>query len=163
MNQTKVNNFFFGLASGRQEERGQEEEQEDHKKEYVMFFDGCSKGNPGISGAGACICENEQEIWFQTMFVGNHETNNVAEYSGLILGLEEAVRRNIKELTVKGDSELIIKQMRGQYKVKAFHLENLYKKALQLSRSFDKITFIHILRGYNTRADLLSNQALNNL
>jgi len=150
INQTKVNEFFFGFAK-------------DDTKEYTLFFDGCSKGNPGISGAGACICENEEEIWFQTMFVGDYETNNVAEYSGLILGLEEVVRRNIKEIIVKGDSELVIKQMRGEYKVKSSHLRELYNKALKLSKTFDKITFIHILRGFNTRADLLSNQAFDNL
>jgi len=161
MNQTKVNNFFFGLANTRKKE-GEQGEQK-YKKEYVMFFDGSSKGNPGISGAGACICENEEEIWFQTMFVGDHETNNVAEYSGLILGLQEAVRRNIKEITVKGDSELVIKQMRGEYKVKSSHLRELYNKALKLSQTFDKITFIHIFREFNTRADLLSNQAFDDL
>ena len=71
--------------------------------EYVLFFDGCSKGNPGPAGAGAVIYHNDIEIWYDAIFVGKRETNNVAEYSGLICGLEEAVRQNIKQLSVKGD------------------------------------------------------------
>lgn len=153
MDQEKIN-AFFGIGK-----YTKKEESEDNPV-YTMFFDGCSKGNPGIAGAGASICSDEKEIWFQTIFVGDRETNNVAEYNGLVLGLGEAVRRNIKELVVKGDSELIIKQMRGEYKVSSSKLQGLHKTAKQLSDIFHKITFIHIYRHFNKRADELANKAI---
>jgi ribonuclease HI len=127
---------------------------------YVMYFDGCSKGNPGKAGAGAIIYENDNEIWSSGFFVGNNQTNNYAEYCGLIHGLEEAVKRDINCLTVKGDSLLVIKQMLGQYQVKSQNLQNLFQEAKNLEKNFEKIEFIHVLRKYNTVADHLSNIGL---
>jgi len=87
------------------------------KMSYTLFFDGCSKGNPGPSGAGAVIYdENNNEIAAILSFVGLKETNNVAEYSGLLLGLNEAIKKNISTLLVKGDSKLVIEQLKGCYK-----------------------------------------------
>ena len=125
-----------------------------------LFFDGCSKGNPGKAGAGAVIYQNGIELYSKTLFVGNNETNNVSEYNGLIIGLELAIFNGIKELSVKGDSLLVIKQMKGEYKVKAQNLKILFERAKQLSLQFDKITFEHIYRENNQRADELSNIAL---
>ena len=128
---------------------------------YKMYFDGCSKGNPGLAGAGAVIYKNDDEIWSQSKFIGKNETNNVAEYNGLIIGLEEAVNQNIKHLQVKGDSELVIKQMNNLYKVKAEKLLPLFNKAKKLQTNFNSIQFQHIYRKDNARADHLSNIALN--
>ena len=128
---------------------------------YKMYFDGCSKGNPGLAGAGAVIYKNDDEIWTQSKFIGKNETNNVAEYNGLIIGLEEAVNQNIKHLQVKGDSELVIKQMNNLYKVKAEKLLPLFNKAKKLQTNFNSIQFQHIYRKDNARADHLSNIALN--
>ena len=128
--------------------------------DYVLFFDGCSKGNPGIAGAGAVIYENNREIFSESLFVGKKETNNVAEYTGLILGLNEAVKRNITNICVKGDSELVIKQMKGEYKVRSSSILQLFQKAKKLEKNFDKITFIHVYRNDNKRADALSNDGL---
>ena len=125
-----------------------------------LFFDGCSKGNPGKAGAGAVIYQNGIELYSKTLFVGNNETNNVSEYNGLIIGLELATFNGIKELSVKGDSLLVIKQMKGEYKVKNKNLKILFERAKQLSLQFDKITFEHIYRENNQRADELSNIAL---
>ena len=125
-----------------------------------LFFDGCSKGNPGKAGAGAVIYQNCIELYSKTLFVGNNETNNVSEYNGLIIGLELATFNGIKELSVKGDSLLVIKQMKGEYKVKNKNLKILFERAKQLSLQFDKITFEHIYRENNQRADELSNIAL---
>jgi len=127
---------------------------------YLMYFDGCSKGNPGKSGAGSVIYENDCEIWSSGFFVGNNQTNNYAEYYGLICGLEEAVKRNINYLTVKGDSLLVIKQMKGEYQVKSENLQNLFQQAKDLEKNFEKIEFIHVLRKYNKVADHLSNVGL---
>ena len=128
---------------------------------YTLFFDGCSKGNPGNAGAGAVIYKNDTEIYNLSKYVGKNETNNVAEYTGLIIGLTEAVNQNIKHLDVKGDSELIIKQMNNEYKVKSTNIIQLHKNAKKLTKSFDEITFNHIYRNDNVRADELANDALN--
>jgi ribonuclease HI len=128
--------------------------------EYKLFFDGCSKGNPGLSGAGAVIYKNDSEIWSGTTFVGKKSTNNQAEYCGLILGLKKATELNIKSLLVKGDSQLVIHQMTGKYKCKSDSLLGFYEKAKNLEKYFENIEYTHVLRHLNKRADELSNQAL---
>ena len=130
------------------------------ENEYTMYFDGCSKGNPGKSGAGACIFYNEQEVWSSSIFVGEKETNNVAEYSGLILGLKKAIEMNIYNLIVHGDSMLIIKQMNNQYKVYSEKLIPLFTEAQELKSKFFLIKFVHVYRTHNKRADELSNMGL---
>ena len=127
------------------------------KSAYLLQFDGSSKCNPGISGAGAVIYNYENEIWGKSVFVGNKNTNNQAEYTGLIIGLTEAKNMDIKHLTVEGDSLLVIKQMRGEYKVKSDKLLDLYNQAKELANSFETISFNHIYRNNNKRADELSN------
>ena len=130
------------------------------KSEYLLQFDGCSKGNPGLSGAGAVIYNYENEIWGKSAFIGEKSTNNEAEYNGLLIGLLEAKNMGIRHLAVEGDSMLVIKQMRGEYKVKSDKLFDLYNQAKQISDSFETITFTHIYRANNKRADELSNLAL---
>jgi len=128
---------------------------------YTLFFDGCSKGNPGPAGAGAVLYHGNTEIWSKSIFVGNNSTNNVAEYTGLIIGLHEAVNKNIKELIVKGDSMLVIKQMKGEYKVNSKDMQRLYENAKGFEKGFDKIVYEHVYREHNKRADQLSNEGLN--
>jgi len=128
--------------------------------EYKLFFDGCSKGNPGLSGAGAVIYKNDNEIWSGTSFVGVKATNNQAEYEGLILGLQKAIDMNIKSLLVKGDSQLVIYQMTGKYKCSSPSLLNLFETAKNLEKKFETIEYNHVLRDLNKRADELSNIAL---
>jgi ribonuclease HI len=127
---------------------------------YLLKFDGCSKGNPGLSGAGAVIYKNGLEIWSKSIFVGKNNTNNEAEYSGLIIGLEEAVNMGIDSLDVEGDSLLIIKQMKGEYKVKSEKLLNLYTKAKLYEKMIKEIDYSHVYREKNVRADELSNLGL---
>ena len=127
---------------------------------YVMQFDGCSKKNPGIAGAGAVIYKNQHEIWSDSFFVGESATNNHAEYAGLILGLQQAIATDIKELHVEGDSLLVINQMLGKYKCNSPNLYDLYERAKILLQEFDVITFEHILRNRNKRADQLANIAV---
>jgi ribonuclease HI len=128
--------------------------------EYKLQFDGCSKSNPGIAGAGAVIYKFNKEINHIVQFVGNNSTNNVAEYTGLIIGLKLAIDMGIKKLNVEGDSLLVIKQMKGEYKVKSENLIDLYNEAKQLTTNFEYINFIHIYREKNKRADELSNLAI---
>lgn len=128
--------------------------------EHKLQFDGCSKSNPGIAGAGAVIYKFNQEISAKIQFVGNNSTNNVAEYTGLIIGLKEAIKLGIKKLDVEGDSMLVIKQMKGEYKVKSGNLIDLYNEAKLLEKDFTYISFKHIYRENNKRADELSNLAI---
>ena len=127
---------------------------------YEMFFDGCSKGNPGAGGAGAVIYADGEEISAQCVYVGNHVTNNYSEYTGIKIGLERALELDIKRLTVYGDSLLVVKQMAGLYKVKSSNLLEIYTQCLVVTGSFEKIEFIHVYRDKNKRADQLSNDGL---
>ena len=128
--------------------------------EYRLQFDGCSKRNPGLAGAGAVIYKYNKEIWSGCLFVGTNATNNYAEYSGLIIGLEKAVELNIKVLHVEGDSLLVINQMTGKYKCNSPNLIDQHNKAKELAAKFDIINFVHIFRNKNVRADELSNHAV---
>ena len=128
--------------------------------QYVLYFDGCSKGNPGLGGAGAVLYKDGEEVWGSSQLVGEKVTNNVAEYCGLIMGLQEVFVRKIKSILVRGDSQLVIKQMKGEYKVKSSSLVEYYQQAKLLEKYFDKIVFEHVYRDKNKRADELSNMAL---
>lgn len=130
---------------------------------FKLQFDGCSKSNPGLAGAGAVIYNvKNDEIWNGSEFVGTNVTNNNAEYMGLIIGLKQAKEMKIKQLIVEGDSMLVIKQMNGEYKVKSLHLIELYNEAKLLEKVFDSIHYKHIYRNNNKRADELSNIAVDN-
>ncbi len=131
-----------------------------HHDEYVLFFDGCSKNNPGPAGAGAVLYHNGVEIWSSAVFVGHKETNNVAEYTGMIVGIKRAVEMGIRRLVVKGDSNLVIQQMNGKFRVNAEHIKPLHATAKNIIRNFDTIQFVHVYRHLNQRADELSNMGL---
>ena len=127
---------------------------------HTLYFDGCSKGNPGRAGAGAVLYNHEgTEVFAESVFVGHRATNNEAEYTGLILGLNEALKRGITtELLVRGDSMLVIRQMQGKFKVNSPKLAPLYQSATELASKFAKIEFEHVYRESNKRADALSNR-----
>jgi len=127
---------------------------------YELYFDGCSKGNPGRSGAGAVLYKNNNELATNSLFIGDKETNNSAEYNGLIIGLELAIKYNIKNLVVKGDSLLVIQQMTGKYQVKSNTLLQLYIKVKMLEKLFTSIIYQHVYRNDNKRADELANAAI---
>ena len=131
------------------------------EKRFILRFDGCSKGNPGIAGAGAVLYYNDDEIWSGYKFLGN-QTNNQAEYNGLLLGLDYAVNLNIGSIYVEGDSLLVINQMTGKFKCESPNIINLYNKAKHLETKFDFIEFNHIYRNLNKRADELANIAIEN-
>jgi len=127
---------------------------------YTLYFDGCSKGNPGKAGAGYVIYKETDEIAYKSVYVGDKETNNKAEYSGLYEGLLCAIENNITRLHVKGDSNLVIKQMKGEYKVKSENILRIYQDTHKLCEQFEEITFEHVYRKDNQRADQLANLGL---
>ena len=128
---------------------------------YTLYFDGCSKGNPGRAGAGAVIYNSEMvEVWYNAVFVGQNSTNNEAEYTGLLIGLRKAVEMGITNLLVRGDSQLIVRQMKGEYKVKSVTLKPMHEEANSLAKSIGQIQYEHVYREFNKRADELSNLGL---
>jgi len=133
----------------------------DPQHTYIVQFDGGSRGNPGVSGAGALILDAERNIiWSTHLFVGNVVTNNEAEYMGAIAGLEAAKQLGIQQVILQGDSSLIIRQVMGVYKVKSSTLRPLHHEALKLANQFHNFTAEHIPRNLNAIADGLSNKAM---
>jgi ribonuclease HI len=125
-----------------------------------LFTDGAARGNPGPAGAGAVIVNADGHIVAKVgKFLGD-STNNVAEYMGLILGLKRAKAMGIKELDVLADSELMVKQLNGEYAVKAEHLKPLHLEAESLLKAFPDVTVRHIPREENSAADAMSNRAI---
>ncbi len=125
-----------------------------------LYCDGAARGNPGPAGAGAVIVSPAGHIVAKVgKFLGD-ETNNVAEYTGLILGLKRAKAMGIKELEVLADSELVVRQVNGEYAVKAEHLQPLHAEAVSLLKAFDQIELRHIPREENAQADAMSNRAI---
>lgn len=126
----------------------------------TLEFDGGSRGNPGPAGIGAVLrAKDGTPLLTFGRFIGR-ATNNVAEYSALIAGLEKALELGAKRLMIRGDSELIIKQMRGEYRVKHPDLQPLYKAAQSFVAQFEEVTFEHNLRHKNQLADKLANLAM---
>jgi ribonuclease HI len=128
-----------------------------------LYFDGCSKGNPGRAGIGAVLYVNDIQVWGSSMYLGIY-TNNEAEYNALIFGLQKALEftenYGTDELIVYGDSQLVINQMKGVYKVNSENLKKLNSKAVELKNKFRYIEFQHIYRKYNKEADRLANLAI---
>jgi ribonuclease HI len=125
-----------------------------------LYTDGASRGNPGPAGAGVAIFdENGQEVLAKGAYLGMC-TNNVAEYTALKLGLKEAMRFGVKRLRVHLDSELIVRQLHGIYKVKDAKLQPLYQEVVAMLRTFPEANVVHVRREKNRRADELANQGL---
>ena len=125
-----------------------------------LFTDGAARGNPGPAGAGAVIISPEGHVVAKVGKFLGEETNNVAEYMGLIIGLKRAKAMGIKELDVLADSELMVKQLNGDYAVKAEHLKPLHDEAKGLLKAFSDIEIRHIPREENAQADAMSNRAI---
>lgn len=127
---------------------------------WVLHTDGGSRGNPGPGGAGIVLRRADGPIAAKGgAFLGS-VTNNVAEYSALLWGMRAALALGVKELLVKADSELVVKQMRGEYRVKNEGLKPLFLEAQRLRRGFDAIEFVHVRREENAEADALANEAM---
>lgn len=130
------------------------------KETITIEFDGGSRGNPGPAGIGVVLrSEDGTALLTLGKYLGV-ATNNVAEYRGLITGLEEAKKLGAKNLIIRGDSELIIKQMRGEYAVKNANLRDLYAIAHELAGQFGQVKFEHNYRHKNQTADRLANLAM---
>src|SRR5437868_900361 len=126
----------------------------------VANVDGGARGNPGPAGYGVVIKDHAgQKLTSLNEYLG-HQTNNFAEYQGLIAALEWTVQHGHKALKVISDSELMVKQMKGQYKVKSPGLVDLYHRAKELITKLEWFSIQHVLRGQNREADQLANTAM---
>jgi len=127
---------------------------------FSLYSDGGSRGNPGKSGAGFVFYDEKNQEYFAGKKYLGVATNNVAEYSALVLGLQKAEEMGIKSLSCFLDSELIVKQLHGIYRVKKPELKIFFNQVKSLMASFQEISFSHVRREKNTRADQLANQAM---
>jgi ribonuclease HI len=125
-----------------------------------LFTDGGARGNPGPAAYGYVL---ESEDGTVLAAHGEHigsATNNVAEYSGLVAGLRAALELHVREVEVVSDSELMVKQMRGEYRVKNEALRALFAEADRLARAIGNVEYRHVKRAHNEEADRLVNEAL---
>ena len=129
-------------------------------KEVIIYTDGGSRGNPGPAAAGFVVTgEGNQTLQAKGVFLGV-ATNNVAEYTGLVEGLEAAIQLGAGQVRVYSDSELLVRQINGQYKVKSANIKPLYNRSCELLGKFDKWQVNHVTRDKNVQADELVNLAL---
>ncbi len=125
-----------------------------------IYVDGATRGNPGKSGIGVVICDGEDRAIKRISEYIGITTNNVAEYTALIYALQEALIMKEKEVVIFTDSELVAKQVSGEYVVKAEELKRLRKQVDHLSKGFEKVDIQFIKRERNKSADTLANQAI---
>ena len=126
----------------------------------TVYTDGAARGNPGPAGAGVRIeDESGAEVEELTQFLGK-ATNNVAEYRAMLLGLERAGSLGASSVEIRADSELVIRQMRGEYRVRNPELQVLHRRAQELERSFEHVDYVHVRRAQNRAADRLANRAI---
>ena len=128
-------------------------------KEIEIYIDGASKGNPGPSGIGVVIYRDGQTIKNISSFIGN-TTNNIAEYTALIYGLEEALMLKAGVLKINTDSQLLYRQLNKVYKVKNPNILGLYNRVIHLMSAFEKVSVNNIPRENNRGADKLANKAI---
>ncbi len=129
-------------------------------KKLILYADGGSRGNPGPAAAGAYLEDETGHPVARIYKYLGETTNNVAEYSALVFGLKEALRRGAKQLLIRMDSQLVIRQVEGTYRVKEPTLIKLHQKVTELLEQFPAYTLEHIPREKNEEADRLVNHAL---
>src|SRR6202162_5600716 len=127
---------------------------------YRANIDGGSRGNPGPASYGVVIRDPRGEVVAKLKKYIGRMTNNVAEYYGLIAALDYAQSNGVRALRVESDSELLVQQMRGHYKVKSADLRPLFERAKKMSQTFESFRIDHVYREQNSEADALANEAL---
>jgi ribonuclease HI len=125
----------------------------------VAWIDGGARGNPGEAGCGLVVELGDGTREEHSIYLG-HRTNNVAEYAGLLAALSRAHELGVSDLRILSDSQLLVEQMNGGYRVKARHLQPLWLRAQELVRSFRTCRCEHVFRTANREADALANRAM---
>jgi len=127
---------------------------------YIANIDGASRGNPGPASYAVVMRDPNGKIILELGKKLGRDTNNVAEYYALLAALDYAATHNIRALRIRSDSELLVRQMQGRYKVKSPDLKPLYERASKLARQFEYFVVEHVRRESNREADALANLAL---
>jgi len=139
---------------------GSEPEAKPRAAAFQANIDGGSRGNPGPASYGVVVRNERGEIVAKLKKYIGRMTNNVAEYYGLIAALDYAQSHGVRALRVESDSELLVRQMRGHYKVKSLDLRPLFERAKKMSQTFESFRIDHVYREQNAEADALANEAL---
>ena len=126
----------------------------------IVSCDGASRGNPGPAGIGVQITDDDGAVLAEIARGIGETTNNVAEYTAVIEGLSRADELGAELVTLRSDSQLLINQLTGRYRVKTAHLEPLHRRARSLAAGFDRVTFEHVRRELNQEADRLANEGV---
>ena len=126
----------------------------------IFYIDGASQGNPGPSGAGVVVCDHSGNVLDNISEYLGENTNNFAEYNALILALEEGLIRKAGSIIINTDSELLVKQLNGEYKVKNEDLKHLFGRVQRLLKGFKQVQINHIDRSKNKGADKLATKAI---
>jgi ribonuclease HI len=126
----------------------------------TAYIDGGSRGNPGPAGYGVQIVDENGQVQAELHQSLGHATNNVAEYQGLLAALAWAEDRGLRRLHIRSDSELLVRQLKGEYRVKNPGLQPLYQEARERVARIGKVTFEHVRRELNREADRLANLAM---
>jgi Ribonuclease HI len=127
---------------------------------WLLMVDGAARGNPGTAGCGAAIYDETGAVVKKLSRYLGQATNNVAEYEGLLMGLEALIQLGRKRIVVQSDSQLLVRQLNGQYRVKDEKLKRLFERAMTLLRQFDSVQILHVPRKLNKLADRLANQGI---
>jgi ribonuclease HI len=130
------------------------------QKEWLLMIDGASRGNPGEAGCGAVILDENGAVVQELSRYLHRATNNVAEYKGLLMGLEALLQLGAKKIVVKSDSQLLVRQLNGEYRVKDEKLKVLFGRAKSLLRRFESCRIVHVSREMNKLADRLANRGI---
>ena len=125
-----------------------------------IHTDGASRGNPGPASTGLVVYDKNETLLYEEASALGEQTNNYAEYSAVLRALQLSAANKIQSLILKSDSEFLIKQLQGLYKVRSENIKNLYKKCKLYESQISKVEFQHVRREYNKRADELANLVL---
>ena len=128
--------------------------------DHIIYVDGASRGNPGPASYGFAVIDAEGEILHEGSDYIGTTTNNVAEYTALIEALRYVLEKNISAVEIRSDSQLLVKQLTGEYKVRTPHIQELHEKARDLLRHLSFYVIKHVPRSQNKLADQLANEAL---
>jgi len=132
-------------------------------RSVIIYTDGASRGNPGPASIGIYVTDGDEGLVAEIGERLGNQTNNYAEYTAVVRALEIAHQKGAREILLRSDSELMVKQMTGLYKVKSPVIQPLHQKALKLVKDFSRVKFEHVRREFNVEADRLANQALDQL
>jgi ribonuclease HI len=128
--------------------------------EWLVMVDGAARGNPGEAGCGALIIDDNGNVVKELSRYLGRTTNNVAEYEGLLMGLDALIRLGKRRVRVQSDSQLLVRQLNGEYRVKDEKLKTLFQSARALLRQFDGYRILYVPRELNKLADRLANKGI---